>query len=200
VTIIILDQRTSAAVTPQLDPCGAPWELAGVTYAGHEVYVCEEGYHLCLMGHRGAGHQCITEACKWAVPHSDQPAQFVPYGTRETLREMARGEGCPAGVSMLLDRIATGHVIMGHEIHYVTRTHDESKNFYARLRAAGMDVPGGSGLPFTAEPEQYPRRLVDFYTVRTDLRLAARGLARAIDHAARLVSEADRAYGTALGF
>jgi hypothetical protein len=125
--------------------------------------------------------------------------QALPTPTDAQLRhlaDLARGRGCPAGVGDVLERIAAGRYVTGHDVHYVTRDREGARNLYARLRAAGLDIlPGSGGTP----PQ--PATAVEAHGgVRVALVRAAAELADVIDDNAARLSDAELAYGHELGF
>lgn len=124
---------------------------------------------------------------------------------RARLRKISHGKGCGAGVSSVLERLADGRHITSHDVFYVTRTSDGARDFYARLRAAGLDIPAGDvNIPYGADPARnpdvYPATVVSLVLVRSELQAAARNLVTELDRAAERIAAADKAYGKALGF
>jgi hypothetical protein len=133
----------------------------------------------------------------------------IPDGTFDTsettgperawLRALAAGRACPADVAELLIGIANGRHVTGHDVHAATRDRERVENFYGRLRAAGLDIPGGDGLPVTSRPEDCPRVTIGLARVRDQLRQTARAYMAAMDNAAVTVAEARKLYVSALG-
>jgi hypothetical protein len=125
--------------------------------------------------------------------------QALPTPTASQLRHLAnlaRGRGCPADVASVLERIAAGRRVTGHDVHYVTRDREGSRNLHARLRAAGLDVLPGSG----GTPPQEASAIELHGDVRVALVRAAAELADVIDDNAARLSTAELAYGHELGF
>jgi hypothetical protein len=122
----------------------------------------------------------------------------VPPAARDALRALAAGRGCPAGVAEVLDRIASGRAVTSHDIAYVTGDMDDSQNFYARIRAAGVDVAPGD-MPMRRALDR-PSEVMRWTMARGPVRRAARDLAAAIDHAAEVIAAADIRYARALGW
>jgi hypothetical protein len=40
--------------------CSGVWTLAGRNKAGHDVFTCDSGRHVCVAPHRSADHKCLT--------------------------------------------------------------------------------------------------------------------------------------------
>jgi hypothetical protein len=139
--------------------------------------------------------------------------ETLPTPTSAQLRHLAglaAGRGCPADVASVLERIAAGRYVTGHDVHYVTRSREGARNLYARLRAAGLDILPGSGgtppQPATAveahggTPPQPATAVEAHGGVRVALVRAAAELADVIDDNAARLSDAELAYGHELGF
>ena len=123
--------------------------------------------------------------------------QALPAPTDAQLRHLANlanGRGCPAVVANVLERIAAGRRVTGHDVHYVTRSREDARNFYARLRAAGLDI-----LPAPIRPCE--ESAIELHgDVRVSLVRAAGELAEVIDDNAARMSTAELAYGHELGW
>jgi hypothetical protein len=125
--------------------------------------------------------------------------QSLPTPTDAQLRHLSNrsaGRGCPADVASVLERIAAGHYVTGHDVFYVTRTREGARNLYARLRAAGIDLMPGSG----GVPPQEASAIELHGDVRVSLVRAAAELADVLDDNAARLADAELAYGRELGF
>jgi hypothetical protein len=125
--------------------------------------------------------------------------ETLPAPTPAQLRHLANlaaGRGCPADVASVLERIAAGRYVTGHDVHYVTRTREGARNLHARLRAAGLDIMPGSG----GTPPQEASAVELHGDVRISLVRASAELADVVDDNAARLADAELAYGRELGF
>ncbi len=111
------------------------------------------------------------------------------------LHRLADGKACSAGVSAILHRIARGRELTSHEVYYCTGSPGDQRNFYARLRAAGLCT--AAWVPLRRD---LPSQILELEPVRPDVQLAAAHLVNVLDLSARITAKAEHSYAQALGW